>query len=133
MRIIIKKKGGMKIGKNLRSYVEDKVAKFEPLVEEPAICEVTLFEKDKGAKRGIDKEASILLTVPGIRKPLFAKCRTNDFFGSIDLAQAQVEEQLVKYKDKKTGSRFPVKYWASKMLERTASGPRWIVRKIRRK
>ena len=133
MRIIIKKKGGLKIGKNLKSYIEDKVVKFESLVEEPAICEVTLFEKNKGAKRGIDKDVHILLTVPGIKKPLFSKCSTNDFFGSIDLAQAQVEEQLVKYKDKKIGSRFPIKYWASKMLERTAQGPRWLVKKLRKK
>lgn len=130
---IIKGKSGFKIGDDLKSYVEDKISKFETLVEEPAICEVTLFEKDKGAKRGIDKDVHISLSVPQINKPLYAKCRTNDFFASIDLAVSQVEEQLVKYKDKKTSSRFPVKYWAAKMLEHTARGPRWIARKFKRK
>ena len=133
MRVIIKGKSGFKVGDDLKSYVEDKITKFDALVEEPAICEVTLFEKNKGAKRGIDKDVHIALSVPQINKSLYAKCRTNDFFASIDLAVTQVEEQLIKYKDKKTGSRFPVKYWAAKMLERTAQGPRWFMRKIRKR
>lgn len=133
MRIIIKGKGGLKIGDDLKNYVTDKVSKFESLVEEPTICEVTLSENDKGAKRGINKDVHIALNVPQSKKLLYAECRTNDFFASIDLAQNQVEEQLVKYKDKKTSSRFPVKYWVAKMLEHTANGPRWIARKFRKK
>lgn len=134
MKIIIKGRKGLKIATNLKSYIEDKVAKFESLVEEPSICEVTLSEKNKWPRKGNDKEVRMVISVPKMKSSLYAKVRTNDFMASVDLAQNNIEEQLVKYKDKKKiGSRFPVKYWAEKIVETSSVGPKWLWKKIRRK
>lgn len=132
MKIIIKGHKQLNLNPNLRSYIEEKIRKYEPLVKEPAVCEVVLLDI-RGPKGGVDKVVKITLTLPEMKKPLFVSERTSDFFGSIDLAQERLEQQILKYKERvKIGSRFPTKYWLAKTFETGASGSRWLWRKIRR-
>lgn len=133
MRVIIKGRKGLKISSDLKIYIKEKIDKFEGLIPEPVICEVTLLEKNLGPKRGTDKNVHIVLTGAKIKKSIFSKVRASDFKTAIDLCEEKIEEQIIKYKEKKRGSRFPVKYWVSKVLETGASGPRWLLKKFRRK
>jgi len=133
MKIIIKGHKQLCIDDNLRSYIEEKIRKYEPQLKEPANCEVIL-EDIRGPKGGIDKVVKITLSLPGLKNPIFVCERTSDFIGSVDLAQERLEQQITKYKEQvKIGDRFPAKYWLSKMYERSALGPRWVARKFRRK
>lgn len=117
MKIIIKG-NKVKISPDLKSYIEEKILKYEPLVKEPATCEVVLSDEG-GPKGGIDKVVKVILTLPDVKNPIFVCERTSDFFGSIDLVQERLEHQILKYKEQvKIGSRFPVKYWLSKLYER---------------
>lgn len=114
MRIIIKGHKKLSISPDLRSYIEEKIRKYEPLVKEPAICEVILSDL-RGSKGGVDKDVRITMTLPEMKNPIFVRETTSDFFGSIDLAQERLEHQILKYKEQiKIGSRFPTKYWLGK-------------------
>lgn len=116
MQITIKGHKQLKIDPSLRSYIEERIRKYEPFLQEPARCEVIL-EDIRGPKGGADKVVKITLALPGLKKPIFVCERTADFFGSIDLAQERLEEQILKYKEKiKIGSRYPKKYWLEKEL-----------------
>lgn len=116
MRIIIKGHK-IKLSPDLKSYATEKIRKYEPMVKEPAICEVVLSD-ERGPKGGIDKVVKIILTLPEMKNPIFVCERTSDFFGSIDLAQERLEHQILKYKEQvKIGSRFPAKYWLNKRYE----------------
>jgi ribosomal subunit interface protein len=131
MKIIIKGKN-FKISPNIQTYVEEKIRKYQEIIEEPSICEISLIDTG-GPKGGKDKVVHISCSMPGLKKAIFVKERTSDMMGSIDLAQERFESQIIKYKErKKIGSRFPAKYWASKMLETGAVGPRWFWRKLKR-
>ncbi|MFA6492694.1 MAG: ribosome-associated translation inhibitor RaiA [Patescibacteria group bacterium] len=115
MKIIVRGQK-IKIPSELKSYVIEKVKKYEPLVQEPAKCEV-VFEDENGLKGGIDKVVKITLSLPGLKNPIFICERSSDFMGSVDLAQERLEHQILKYKEQvKIGSRFPNKYWLEKEL-----------------
>jgi len=114
MKIIIKGSKQLTVDPNLRAYIEEKIRKYEPLVKEPAVAEVVLRDT-RGPKGGVDKVVRISLTLPGMKNPIFVSERTSDFYGSIDLAQESLEQQIMKYKEQvKIGSRFPAKYWLEK-------------------
>lgn len=116
MKIIIKGRRNLKIDLKLRTYIEEKIRKYEKQVKEPSICEVTL-EDVWGPKGGVDKVVTIQMVLPGRKNPIFVCERTSDFMGSVDLAQERLEQQISKYKEKvKIGSRFPAKYWFSKLI-----------------
>lgn len=118
MKIIIKGHKQLKIDQSLKSYIEEKIRKYEPLVKEPATCEVTLSDI-RGPKGGVDKVVKISLALPGLKNPIFVCERTSDFIGSIDLAQEALEHQILKYKEQiKIGTRFPAKYWLEKELNK---------------
>lgn len=111
----------VKISPDLRSYVLEKIKKYEPLIKEPATCQVILKDT-RGPKGGLDKEVTISMTLPGIKKPLFVSQCSSDFFGSIDLVQERLEHQILKYKEQvKIGTRYPKKYFEAK-TEEEASG-----------
>ncbi|KKQ18033.1 MAG: hypothetical protein US31_C0011G0015 [Berkelbacteria bacterium GW2011_GWA1_36_9] len=114
MKITIKGHKQLKISPDLRSYVEEKIRKYEPLIKEPAICEV-LLEDVNGPKGGLDKVVKITLILPELKNPIFICERSSDFFGSIDLAQDRLEQQVLKYKEQiKIGTRYPKKYFLEK-------------------
>ncbi len=113
MRVIVKGHN-VKLSPDLKSYVTEKILKYEPMIKEPAVCEVVLSD-ERGPKGGIDKMVRVTLTLPEMKNPIFVQETTSDFFGSIDLAQERLEHQILKYKEQvKIGSRFPAKYWLEK-------------------
>ncbi len=123
MKIIIKGHKHLKIDPNLHSYIEERIRKYEPIVKEPAVCEVVLSDQ-RGPKGGEDKVVKVTLTLPDVKNPIFVSERTSDFFGSIDLAQERLEHQILKYKEKvKIGSRYPKKYWLAKLYEKGDKKP----------
>jgi len=133
VKIIIKGHKRLKIDPGLRSYIEEKIRKYEPMVKEPATSEVVLSDT-RGPKGGVDKVVRITMTLPGCKNPIFVCERTSDFFGSVDLAQERLEQHILKYKERvKMGSRYPAKYYLAKMYEAGTYGPRWLIRKIKRK
>lgn len=117
MEIIVKGKNGVKIDEEIRKYAEDKVRKYERLLAEPVVCDIVLDDL-RGQKSGVDKSVHITLEAPGLKQPIHVEETTSDWRGSVDLAQKRLEQQIRKYKAKKVGTRFPVKYWAEKVLER---------------
>lgn len=132
MQIIIKGHKQLKISDNLKLYIEEKIRKYEPMIKEPATCEVVLIDAG-GPKGGVDKVIKITMTLPGMRNPIFVCERTSDFIGSIDLAQEKLEHQILKYKERvKIGSRFPAKYWLSKAYEASVLTPGRLIKRIRK-
>ncbi|OGD56972.1 ribosomal subunit interface protein [Candidatus Berkelbacteria bacterium RBG_13_40_8] len=116
MKIIIKGKQ-YKVDENLQKYILERFHKYESMVQEPAIIEITLSDT-LGPKRGLDKVVCITATLPDIKNPIHIEEATSEFKGTIDLIQERLEQQLRKYKDKvKIGSRFPKKYLDAKLQE----------------
>lgn len=110
MRVIIKTKGG-ELPQNVRDYAMEKFLKLEKLVEEPAVCEVMIFDAF-GPKGGEDKFVELALTMANEKNPMHVETKTTDFLASIDFAHDHLETQLVKHKEKKKiGDRFPKKYF----------------------
>ena len=119
MKLIIKGRQ-FKVDDNLRTYIEEKVLKYQAFISEPAVCEVVLADMG-GKKGGQDKEVRLTLTLPKEKKPLYFCQRTADFIGSIDLVQEKLEKFLLKYKEtKKIGTQFPTKYYQAKKEEERA-------------
>ena len=99
MKVIITGRHGLKIDDNLRSYINEKILKYESLINEPAVCDVMLAD------------VHLTLELPNEKNPLHVEVVTSDFFGSVDLAQEKLEREILKYKEKtKIGTRFPKKY-----------------------
>jgi len=95
----------VELNEDLKSYAEEKVLKFIDLIMEPAVCEIVL-SNEFGPKGGEDKLVRINLALPGEKNPIHVEAQTDDFFGSIDLAQEKLEREIEKYKDKvKIGPR----------------------------
>lgn len=95
----------VELGEDLKSYAEEKVLKFVEMIEEPAMCDIVLSD-EFGPKGGEDKLVKITLTLPGEKNALHVEAQTDDFFGSIDLAQEKLEREIIKYKEKiKIGPR----------------------------
>ncbi len=116
MKILIKAKN-FELDENLRSYLEEKLRKYEKVVQEPAVCEVRLEEKG-GAKKGIDKLVHLYLTLPKMKNPIHLMEQTDDWFGSIDLIEDKLASEFIKYKEKYLiGSRYPKKYHAAELEE----------------
>ena len=133
MKLIIKGRRGFRITPDLENYIKDRILKYEGIVKEPAICEVTLAQHRWPPFRGKNKIVHISLVMPGLKRPLFVKERTDDFFASIDLAQERLEHRIIKYKEKKkVGRRWPNKYWMAKALEGTRALPRWLSKRFHR-
>lgn len=104
MRIIVKGKN-IKLNDDLKNYAFEKVSKYSEIIEDPAVCEVVLSD-ELGPKGGIDKSVHITLTLPGEKNAIHVEAQTDDFFGSLDLAQEKLEQQVIKYKEKiKIGPR----------------------------
>ena len=105
MKVLVTGLRGLKVDDNLKSYAEEKVLKFVPLLEEPAVCEIMLAD-ELGQKDGVDKSVHITMTLPNEKNPLHVEVTTSDFFGSIDLAEEKLEREIIKYKEKiKIGDR----------------------------
>ncbi len=110
MKVIITGRHGLKIDDNLRSYINEKILKYESLINEPAVCDVMLADV-RGPQNGVDKVVHLTLELPNEKNPLHVEVVTSDFFGSVDLAQEKLEREILKYKEKtKIGTRFPKKY-----------------------
>jgi len=116
MKIIIRGRNNFKVDENLYSYVQEKIARLDKFVSEPAVCEVMLSQKE-GPKRGLDKDVHINLTMADIKNPIHAQARTNEFLASIDLAYKKIEGEVQNFKEKKSDSRFPTKYREAKIEE----------------
>jgi len=117
MEIIVKALRGLEVSDELRDYAIKKVKKYEPMVEEPAICEI-VFDNERGPKAGNDKRIHINLELPENKHTLHVEHVTDNFRGSIDLAQEELEQQVLRYKEEvKIGTRFPKKFEAAKIQE----------------
>lgn len=93
------------LSEDLKSYAQEKILKFAPLVLEPAICDIVLTD-EYGPKGGKDKSVHLTLTLPGEKNSIHLEVLTDDFFGSIDLIQEKLDRELEKYKAKiKIGDR----------------------------
>ena len=90
---------------DLKSYAEEKVLKFIDVIVEPAVCEIYL-SNEFGPKGGEDKLVRINLSLPEEKNPIHVEAQTDDFFGSIDLAQEKLGREIMQYKEKiKIGPR----------------------------
>lgn len=90
---------------DLKNYAEEKVLKFVDMVEEPAMCDIVL-SNEFGPRGGEDKLVRITMTLPGEKNALHVEAQTDDFFGSIDLAEEKLAREVEKYKEKvKIGDR----------------------------
>ncbi len=95
----------VELNDDLKNYAEEKVLKFVNMIEEPATCEIVL-SNEFGPKGGEDKLVRITMSLPGEKNPMHVESQTDDFFGSIDLAQEKLEREIIKYKEKiKIGDR----------------------------
>lgn len=95
----------VELGEDLKSYAEEKVLKFAEMIVEPAVCDINL-SNEFGPKGGEDKLVRITLTLPEEKNAIHVEAQTDDFFGSIDLAQEKLEREILKYKEKiKIGHR----------------------------
>ena len=95
----------VELNDDLKSYAEEKILKFVNMIEEPATCEIVL-SNEFGPKGGEDKLVRITMSLPGEKNPIHVESQTDDFFGSIDLAQEKLEREIIKYKEKiKIGDR----------------------------
>lgn len=120
MKLIIKGRGKFKVPADLYSYIEDKILKYEKMLPAQALIEVQAADLF-GSKGGKDKAICITAILPGEKNPFEIEQVTDDFFGSVDLAQERLEKHLLKYKEKtKEGSRYPQKYWVAKKEEEEA-------------
>lgn len=116
MKIIIKGKQ-YKVDENLKQYILERFHKYDSMVEEPAIMEITLSDT-LGPKKGLDKVVCITATLPEMKNPIHIEEATSEFKGTIDLIQERFEGSLRKYKEKvKVGSRYPQKYLRAKIEE----------------
>jgi ribosomal subunit interface protein len=117
MKVIIKTLKGLKIDPNIKDYAQEKVLKYEPMVEEPAVCEI-VFSDELGPKGGVDKSVHITMTLPGEKNPIHVEALATEFMGAMDLAQEKLEQEITRYKEqKKIGSRYPAKYEQAKIEE----------------
>lgn len=95
----------VELNDDLKNYAEEKVLKFVPELLEPAICDIVLSD-EFGPKGGLDKLVRITLSLPEEKNALHVEAQTDDFFGSIDLAQEKLAREIEKYKEKiKIGPR----------------------------
>lgn len=93
------------LNNDLKSYAQEKVLKFVDMITEPAVCDIVL-SNEFGPKGGEDKLVRITLTLPEEKNALHVEAQTDDFFGSIDLAQEKLEREVIKYKEQiKIGDR----------------------------
>lgn len=110
MRVIIKTKGG-RLDQKVRDYAQEKFTRLSKLTEEPAVCEVMIYD-EYGLKGGEDKFVELALTMANEKNPIHVEAKSIDFLASIDFAHDCLEKQLVKHKEKKKiGDRFPKKYF----------------------
>jgi len=110
MRVIIKTKGG-ELEQKVRDYATEKFVKLSKLIEEPAVCEVMIYDIN-GPKGGEDKFVELVLTMANEKNPIHVETNSIDFLASINFAHDCLEKQLVKHKEKyKIGDRFPKKYF----------------------
>ena len=117
MKVIIKTLKGLEIDQTIKDYAQEKVLKYEPMTEEPAVCEVA-FSDELGPKGGVDKSVRITMTLPGEKNPIHVEALATDFMGAVDLAQEKLEQEVTRYKEKKKiGSRYPSKYEQTKIEE----------------
>lgn len=108
----------VELNDDLKTYAREKILKYEGQILEPAVCDIVL-SNEFGPKGGIDKSVHITLTLPGEKNAIHVETRTDDFFGSIDLAQEKLEQQILKYKETiKIGPRFPKKYHEADLAEK---------------
>ena len=95
----------VELGEDLKSYAEEKVLKFVDRLVEPVVCEIVLSD-EFGPKGGKDKLVRITMTLPEEKNPIHVEAQTDDFFGSIDLAENKLEREIEKYKEQvKIGER----------------------------
>lgn len=97
----------VELGDDLKLYAQEKVLKFVDIIVEPAMCDIVLSD-EFGSKGGEDKLVRITLTLPEEKNAIHVEAQTDDFFGSLDLAQEKLEREILKYKEKiKIGPRQP--------------------------
>lgn len=117
MKLIIKGRKKFKVPADLYSYIEDKIFKYDKILPKEAVVEVMVADV-RGPQGGVDKVVHLTAILPGEKNPFQIEQVTDDFFGSVDLAQERLEKHILKYKEKiKEGSRYPTKYWVAKKIE----------------
>lgn len=120
MQIIIKGAKGFEIFPENKAYAERRFCKFEKMVKEPAILEIT-FEHTHGTRANIDKKILLNFTMPGLKKAEHIEELSEHFPESIDRLQKRFEKFLKRWKEKnKIGGRYPKKYFADEKLKESS-------------
>ena len=99
MKLIIKGRKKFKVPQDLRSYIEDKILKYEKILPKEATVDVMMADV-RGPQGGVDKVVHLTAVFPGEKNPFQIEQVTDDFFGSVDLAQERLEKHILKYKEK---------------------------------
>src|ERR1700694_3917694 len=90
------------IDEKIKSYIEKKIGRLDHYVprklREPMHAEVVLKEEDGNAKNRFTGE--VILHLP--HEVLSAKDSTINIYAAIDIVEAKLKSQLLKYKDKET-------------------------------
>jgi ribosomal subunit interface protein len=95
----------VELNEDLKSYVKEKVLKYEGQILEPAVCDILLSD-EFGPRGGEDKLVRITMSLPNEKNTIHVEAQTSDFFGSIDLVEGKLAREIEKYKEiKKIGPR----------------------------
>lgn len=130
MRIVLKSHG-LKLDKNIKSYAEEKILKLKKWVIEPAVAEINFSVR---THRGKNKIIKIVLSLPNHKKAMHAENCCDDFYTAVDLTTDRLKTQLSKTKGKlKNSSSLIVKDWTERLVQIGMAGPKWLIRKTKRK
>lgn len=100
MQIIVKSLKNFELFEDNKDYVEKKFRKFEKMVSEPAVLEIT-FEHTHATRANIDKKIHLNFTMAGMKKAEHIEELSEHFKESIDLLQKRFEIFLARFKNKK--------------------------------
>jgi putative sigma-54 modulation protein len=92
---------GFDIDDKIRSYVTEKIGgldKYVPRSQREVAHATVALENDASGREDNRYVCDVILTVPGAR--LVAREGTVNMYAAIDIVEAKLQSQLVKYKEK---------------------------------
>jgi ribosomal subunit interface protein len=96
---------------DLKQAIPEKVKRFEPLVPDQTFMEMELNQLPRAQADG-DKEAEVLVDIPGVKPVIRFVCHGETFLEAVDRVLDKLDEELSKRKDKLTDHSYngePVK------------------------
>ena len=117
MRFVIKGRG-VELTEDIKSYAKEKLffKAQEYFDDSSCVMDVEIIN-ERGSKGGVDKRVEVTLNLPE-KNVIHLSEQTDDIFGSINILEERLEEDLRRYKEKKIDqSRYPRKYKAAEIIE----------------